>query len=87
MDKPPPLKPIQRIALTITPKRIGDSIKKESMEWHVICTKCGLHRSVWDLGGIRWKAYSRGKRVFTRCSQCEQRVWAKVERLRETRES
>lgn len=73
---------VQKLVLAITPKKIGESIQRESEEWHLVCSKCGRSRSVWDLGGIRWKAYSIGNRVLVRCSGCNQRVWAKVLRIR-----
>ncbi len=78
---------LQKLVLAVTPKWLGDSMRRESEEWHVICPKCGRARSVWDMGGIRWKAYSIGKRVLVRCSACDQRVWAKVLRIRKSEEN
>jgi hypothetical protein len=49
-------------------------IERESREWFVVCPHCGLERTYWDLGGVRYKARSRGKRLGARCPSC--RKWS-----------
>ena len=71
----------QRIVLGLMPHRAAE-IERESREWLVICPHCGDSRSLWDLGGVRYKAASKGKRMGIRCPACGKRSMAKVERRR-----
>lgn len=53
------------------------AMETESRAWVVRCPKCGAERSVWDMGGIRYKA--RGSsRWYRRCPGCGKRAWLKV---------
>lgn len=70
---------IQDLAKRWLPKSWADSMEQESRHWIIECPECGNFKSVWDAGGIRWKAKSYGKRIRTRCSQCGQTVWATVD--------
>jgi hypothetical protein len=70
---------IQRFFLRLFPRRAGD-MESESREWKVICSKCGHERDIWELGGIRYKAWSRGKRMGMRCPACGRWGMHKVER-------
>jgi hypothetical protein len=46
-------------------------MEAESREWLVRCPACGHQRSIWELGGVRYKA--RGtKWIFRRCPACRQ---------------
>jgi predicted RNA-binding Zn-ribbon protein involved in translation (DUF1610 family) len=71
---------IQKLVTSLAPKRIAEEMEAESRDWKMICPQCGHVRSVWDAGGIRWKARSVGKRMLQRCPGCGKNVWAKVER-------
>jgi RNase P subunit RPR2 len=55
-------------------------IERESREWVVTCPSCGLERTYWDIGGVRYKASSRGKRIGLRCPSCGKRSMHAVER-------
>jgi len=70
---------IQRFFLAILPRRWGESMKRDSQAWKFRCTTCNFTMSVWDAGGIRWKAYSRGKRILMRCPHCHALRAAAVE--------
>ena len=59
----------QRFLLWLMRGRAAD-VERESREWFVVCPACGLERSYWDLGGVRYKARSRGKRTGLRCPSC-----------------
>jgi endogenous inhibitor of DNA gyrase (YacG/DUF329 family) len=72
---------IQRLIKRIAPHRAA-AIERESREWIVSCPNCGRSASYWELGGVRYKAASKGKRIRGRCSQCGKTVWARVERRR-----
>jgi ribosomal protein S27E len=54
-------------------------MEAESRTWMVRCRKCGNERSIWDTGGLRYKAAGRPKRLI-RCSRCERLRWADVYR-------
>jgi len=69
----------QRLVTRLAPHRAA-AIERESREWIVTCPHCGRSASYWELGGVRYKAASKGKRIRGRCSRCNRRVWAKVER-------
>lgn len=61
---------LQRFILALLPRRWGEEARAQSQAWHLCCTRCGTGRSVWDAGGIRWKARSAGKRTLVRCARC-----------------
>ena len=67
---------IQRVFTTVLPQRCADSMEAESRCWMVRC-KCGFARSIWELGGIRWKATGK-PRTYMKCPQCGQRSWHTV---------
>ena len=53
---------LQRIELSIMPRRVRRAVVAESCDWLLRC-KCGHERSVWDAGGIRFKAYGNPRRM------------------------
>lgn len=71
---------IQQFFTTLLPKRWAESMKAESEMWKVRCLECGWTRSVWELGGLRWKAASVGKRVRVDCPDCQQPRWVTVKK-------
>ena len=46
----------------------------ESRAWLVTCPNCNFSRSVWDMGGIRYKAAGTPRRML-RCPHCGQSGW------------
>ena len=70
---------IQRLIARL-PKTWYDAIRTESEEWIFTCPECGLARSVWDIGGVRYKAVSAGKRSLVWCPQCQQMRWMPLTR-------
>ena len=50
----------QRLILSLMPGR-AEEIERQSREWFVTCRHCGHERTYWDIGGVRYKAGSRGK--------------------------
>jgi Zn finger protein HypA/HybF involved in hydrogenase expression len=61
---------LQKFIISFFPKSWADSIRTESERWKIRCLTCGHTRSVWEAGGIRWKATSIGKRVTHLCPAC-----------------
>jgi hypothetical protein len=69
---------IQKFFVTIFPRAWAEEMEAESRTWMIRCT-CGYEKSVWDSGGIRWKARGNPRR-FRRCSNCGQSTWHTVYR-------
>jgi hypothetical protein len=70
---------IQKLLVAL-PRRWAESMETESRSWKARCS-CGFSRSIWDLGGLRWKATGQARNYLT-CPQCGQRSWHTVERDR-----
>jgi hypothetical protein len=68
---------LQRFFTTVFPARWAASMEAESRSWIMLCDGCGHGESVWDRGGIRWKAAGK-PRIFGRCPKCGQRIWHTV---------
>jgi hypothetical protein len=71
----------QRLVMRLLRGR-ADEIERQSREWFVVCPNCGLERTYWDIGGVRYKARSRGKRIGLRCPSCGKRGMHPVEHRR-----
>lgn len=67
-----PLSFRQRFFKAIFPENAFADMKKESSSWMLQCSNCKQERSVWDMGGIRWKAAGNPK-VLRACSNCCQK--------------
>jgi hypothetical protein len=61
---------IQKLVLTLLPKEWSQAIQSESQSWYLRCPECGNTRSLWEIGGIRYKAYSVRKKALIWCPQC-----------------
>ncbi len=64
---------IQRFFIVILPRPWAESMRAESLSWMMQCT-CGFEQSIWEMGGVRWKAKGNPQRLV-RCSKCGQRTW------------
>jgi hypothetical protein len=69
---------IQRFFTAILPRSWAASMEAESRAWKLRCP-CGAEQSVWDAGGIRWKAAGKPRR-WLKCSKCHDWTWHQVER-------
>ena len=65
---------IQQFVTKLLPAKTAASIEAESRKWMVGCDNCGGERSVWELGGIRWKAAGKSH-VRAKCVPCGQTQW------------
>ena len=74
---------IQELVSNLVPRSAATSMEAESREWMVRCRSCGFERSIWELGGIRWKATGT-KWTWGRCSNCGKRGWHKIYRRHPT---
>ena len=61
---------IQRFFTSVLPAAWARDMEAESRSWLARCP-CGATRSIWDLGGIRWKARGSPSRLM-RCPHCGQ---------------
>lgn len=68
----------QRLFLRLMPGRAAE-IERQSREWFLVCPTCQHERTYWDIGGVRYKAKSAGKRVGLRCPSCGKRGLHRVE--------
>lgn len=75
---------IQRLVTGVLPKSWAESIKAESESWIVTCPKCGTVRSVWEIGGIRYKAVSRHKKASIYCTTCGKIRFMPMEKRRKS---
>lgn len=69
---------IQKFLLTILPDAWAKSMEAESREWMHICP-CGHARSSWELGGVRWGAAGKPRRLLM-CPSCGKWNWHVVSR-------
>ena len=69
---------LQKFFTKILPAAWAKDMQAESRQWMVRCT-CGYEQSVWELGGIRWKAKGNPKQL-RRCPQCGQQTWHTITR-------
>jgi len=70
---------LQRFLLLLLPKRLRAAAEQESKDWKAVCAACGHARSVWDLGGVRWKGKGRPT-TRVRCPACQVRGLHRIEK-------
>lgn len=63
----------QKFIKLITSKRTFEAMEAESRLWMVTC-ECGWSRSVWDMGGIRYKG-GGNPRTLGKCPGCGEKKW------------
>lgn len=69
---------IQKILKFILPKKFFQKIEEESKKWIIECNKCRFSISVWETGGIRVFATSKGKWIFGYCPKCKKYKFFKL---------
>jgi hypothetical protein len=67
---------VQRLAKKLLPEKTAAAMEAESRQWRVVCA-CGHDRSIWDLGGIRYKAAGNPRKLM-KCPACSKRTWHRV---------
>ena len=68
---------LQKLVMAVLPKKWAASIESESRTWIVHCSSCGLERSFWEVGGIRWKAAGT-ERCYLYCPKCGRSHWHSI---------
>ena len=72
---------IQKLAVAVLPRSWAQSMEAKSRAWMARCETCGGERSVWDLGGIRWKAAGNPRRRLS-CASCGRVTWQRLSKIR-----
>ena len=62
----------QRLAKTLVSDAWLAKLEAETRLWSVECTTCGNQRNLWDLGGIKYKAYGTSYTIG-KCPDCQVR--------------
>ncbi len=73
---------VQKLFTRFVPKGIKASMEAESRQWMVKCPNCGFEQSVWEMGGVRWKA-SGNPRWRLKCPNCGETGWHTVDKKQE----
>lgn len=76
----------QRLIGKLVPRSWTTAMEAESRAWMVRCRACGYERSIWDLGGIRWKA-TGSKLTWSRCANCGKWGWQTIYRREQSEPS
>jgi hypothetical protein len=61
---------LQKLLTRLLPTDLSAAMKAESQSWILRCATCGMARSLWDAGGVRYKGTSHAKRTIVWCPQC-----------------
>lgn len=67
----------QRMLWIMMPSRYFKAVEAESRLWMAKCDACGYTQSLWERGGVRWKAAGE-PRTHLKCPQCGKRSWHKI---------
>lgn len=67
----------QRLITRLVGPETAAAMEAHSRAWLVRCSKCGHERSIWELGGIRYRAVGE-PRTLLRCPACGERGWHQI---------
>jgi predicted RNA-binding Zn-ribbon protein involved in translation (DUF1610 family) len=70
----------QRFFTRFLGREAAAAAEAESRAWLMKCPNCGLERSVWETGGVRYKASGGSSRVRMKCPGCGQTGWHRIEK-------
>jgi hypothetical protein len=70
---------VQRLLTGMFSPAAAARMEADSRMWMMQCPNCGWERSLWELGGIRYKAVGN-PRSLQRCPNCRQIHWMKIYR-------
>jgi ribosomal protein S27E len=73
----PGLSRAQRLITRWVGPQTAAAMEAHSRAWLVQCPHCGHERSIWELGGIRYKAMGN-QRNWMRCASCGKVGWHRV---------
>ena len=62
---------LQRLVLAFVSSETARDMEAHSRAWKLVCSACGGMTSIWEAGGIRWKATKNSTTLTViRCSAC-----------------
>ncbi len=64
---------VQKFFISMFPAQ-AESMEADSRAWFLKCPKCNFEQSIWEMGGIRWKAKGNS-RNYLKCQNCKKRSW------------
>jgi hypothetical protein len=67
----------QKLFKMFVSEAIFVAMETESRSWVVKCAACSHERSIWEMGGVRYKA-AGNPRVYRLCPNCNQRNWHSI---------
>lgn len=67
----------QRFILRFVDPQTAAATETHSRAWLLECPNCGNARSVWEMGGIRYKA-SGSSKTRVRCPKCGEAGWHRM---------
>ncbi len=70
---------IQRFFTRWVDVETAAAMEAHSRAWLVQCPNCGFERSIWEIGGIRYKATGQ-PRTRMRCPRCGNSGWHRIYR-------
>lgn len=70
----------QKLIQRMLPKAWAQDIERESRSWIMTCNTCGTSRSIWEAGGVRYKAASAGKVTLVYCPTCQKLRAMRIEK-------
>ena len=76
---------VQKLFVALLPKKWAERVEAESRTWMARCS-CGFERSIWEAGGIRWKAAGK-EHCYLSCPHCGQSHWHTIYKPRATEET
>ncbi len=65
---------VQKLFTGMFSSSTAAEMEAHSRAWMLQCPKCGYERSIWDMGGIRYKAVGNSRNLM-RCVSCGERSW------------
>lgn len=65
---------LQWLVARSLPRKWARAVEEESRAWVFRCS-CGLERSLWEAGGLRFGARGRTKKILGRCPRCRKLRW------------
>lgn len=71
------LSDMQKFIKLFVSKEMFAAMEAESKQWSVKCSNCNYERSIWSMGGIRYKAAGNPRR-YRFCRNCGKRSWQVV---------
>ncbi len=64
----------QKLAKALVSTRRFEAMEAQSRAWVMKCTHCGRETSIWDMGGIRYKASGNPSRAGW-CKHCNKKFF------------